>query len=75
MRADYSIQRRILASGAVLLLIVGLFLFWMVRWSAQRAAMSSRLGETGEVLLPSRITRERSSSRRAEGGSCRCCRA
>jgi two-component system sensor histidine kinase TctE len=38
MRADYSIQRRILSSGAVLLLIVGLFLFWMVRWSAQRAA-------------------------------------
>ena len=38
MRADYSIQRRILASGAVLLLIVGLFLFWMVRWSAQQAA-------------------------------------
>jgi signal transduction histidine kinase len=38
LRADYSIQRRILVSGAVLLIVVGLFLYSMVRWYAQSAA-------------------------------------
>ncbi len=38
MRSDYSIERRILFSGAALLIIIGLFLFWMVRWNAHNAA-------------------------------------
>ncbi|UTV41504.1 MULTISPECIES: sensor histidine kinase [Ensifer] len=38
MRSDYSIERRILSSGAALLIIIGLFLFWMVRWNAHNAA-------------------------------------
>ncbi|MGE6784226.1 sensor histidine kinase N-terminal domain-containing protein [Ensifer adhaerens] len=38
MRSDYSIERRILFSGAALLIIIGLFLFWLVRWNAHSAA-------------------------------------
>ncbi len=38
MRSDYSIERRILFSGAALLIIIGLFLLWLVRWNAHSAA-------------------------------------
>ncbi|HEV7307034.1 sensor histidine kinase [Ensifer sp.] len=38
MRSDYSIERRILFSGAALLIIIGFFLFWLVRWNAHNAA-------------------------------------
>lgn len=38
MRGDFSIQRRLLVTGAALLAVVSLFMFWAVRWYAHGAA-------------------------------------
>lgn len=38
MKADYSIQRRLLVSGAALLVLVSGIVFWTVRWYAHTAA-------------------------------------
>jgi two-component system sensor histidine kinase TctE len=40
-RRDYSIQRRLLVSGAALLVLVSLIVFGAVRWYAHSAAEES----------------------------------
>jgi two-component system sensor histidine kinase TctE len=41
VRREFSIQQRLLVSGAALLIIVGLSMFWVVRWYAHSAAEES----------------------------------